>query len=74
MTDIEFDLSNCIEFGQTEDIDNMVVPVQDVKEFLRRIINRLCYPNKPINTFEYAREIKAVIEDEAGKSLVEKTK
>jgi len=31
-----------------------------VEEFVRRIIRRCCTPNKPINTFEYAREIKEI--------------
>jgi len=35
-----------------------------VEEFVRRIIRRCCTPNKPINTFEYAREIKEIIQEE----------
>lgn len=42
---------------------------EDVKEFIQTIIKRLCYPNKPINTFEYARQIKQTIEEEAGDKL-----
>ena len=35
-----------------------------LNDFVKRIKSRCCCPNKPLNTFEYAREIEEVIDEE----------
>jgi hypothetical protein len=45
---------------------------KDIAEFIQTIIKRCCRPNKPINTFKYAREIEEIILEEAGSKFKEK--
>ena len=42
---------------------------EDVKEAVKELISRTCCPNKPLNTFEYAREIEEIIKEIFGPAL-----
>lgn len=34
-----------------------------ILKLIKEFENQFCYPNKPINTFQYARELKEGIEE-----------
>lgn len=48
---------------------NSVYYKKDIKRAVKELMDRICYPNKPLNTFAYAREIKEIIIDIFGKEL-----
>ena len=57
----DFDLVDCYNRGKKQTLKSVLKKLRKLETTL---INRMCYPNKPVNTFENAREQKEVIEEE----------
>lgn len=43
--------------------------IRKLEKLKTTLINRMCFPNKPVNTFENAREQKEIIEEEFGEVI-----